>query len=284
MNTTTSTGSNPKADHQTTAPTIGTPEQGYTLITGGSQGIGRAIAAACAQQGHGIVLIALPNETLKATAADLRTQYGVDVQTFGADLTQVESIELTLEWLERSGLRITRLVNNVGFGRSGLLHAHPITEYRRMMRLNNEATVSLTYALLPQLKANRGSILNVSSMEATLPLPYKAVYTGTKSFIYAFSLAMREELRPYGVGVSVLCPGPVLTNEDNRRRVAAQGGRSKLLLKMPEEIGPVAVAQWLRGRNVIIPGRFPKAIVRIMHFIPLGLKMRILERIFSRYK
>jgi short-subunit dehydrogenase len=261
-----------------------TPQHGYTLITGGSQGIGRAIAAACAEQGHGLVLVALPNDFLNKTAADLRDRYGVEVHTFGADLTQVESIDRTMDWLDRSGFRITRLVNNVGFGRSGLLHAHPITEYRKMMRLNNEAAVALTYALLPHLKANRGSILNVSSMEATLPLPYKAVYTGTKSFIYAFSLAMREELRPYGVGVSVLCPGPVLTNEDNQRRAAAQGSRSKLLLMLPEEIGPVAVSQWLQGRGVIIPGRFPKAIVRIMHFIPLKLKMRILERIFSRYK
>ena len=284
MTSTTSPGNSRHAEHfsRQNAPTPVTT--GYTLITGGSHGIGRAIAEACAQRGQALVLVALPNELLTETAQYLRERYEVEVRTFGIDLGQEESIERIMQWIERSELSIHRLVNNVGFGRSGLLHTHPLEEYRKMMRLNNETTVSLTYALLPQLKANRGNILNVSSMEATLPLPYKAVYTGTKSFIYAFSLAMREELRPYSVGVSVLCPGPVLTNEDGKRRLEAQGSRSKLLLKLPEEVGPFAVAQWLKGRNVIIPGKVPQAIVRIMHFIPLGLKMRILERIFSKYK
>lgn len=267
-----------------TQPSAMAVKTGYTLITGGSHGIGRAIAEDCARRGHPLVLLALPDDLLTHTATDLRERYGVEVETLGLDLCREDSIDRVVDWLDHSSISVTRLVNNAGFGRSGLLHAHPLREYRNMIRLNNETAVSLTYALLPQIKANRGCILNVSSMEATLPLPYKAVYTGTKSFIYAFSLALREELRPDGVSVSVLCPGPVITNEDGLKRIEAQGGRSKLLVKLPEDIGPVAVEQWLAGRGVIIPGRLPKAIVRVMHFIPLGLKMRLLERIFSKYK
>lgn len=284
MTSTTSSGNDLTAEHASPAPATHSTTTGYTLVTGGSHGIGRAIATACAERGHPLVLVALPDDHLADTARELQERFDVEIRTFGVDLGREESTDQIMQWIEESGLSIHRLVNNVGFGRSGLLQAHPLAEYRKMMRLNNETAVALTYALLPQLKANRGAILNVSSMEATLPLPYKAVYTGTKSFIYAFSLAMREELRPDHVNVSVLCPGPVLTNEDGKRRLEAQGSRSKLLLKLPEEIGPVAVAQWLEGRNVIIPGNLPKAIIRITHFIPLGLKMRLLERIFSKYK
>jgi hypothetical protein len=278
------TKTSPNRDSQLEAPPITPARAGYTLITGGSHGIGRALAEECARRGQSLVLIALPNELLDNTAIELRKRYSVDVRTLGLDLSREDSIEHILDWLQRSQLIISRLINNVGFGRSGLLETHPLSEYRTMMRLNNETTVSLTYALLPQLRANRGSMLNVSSMEATLPLPYKAVYTGTKSFIYAFSLAMREELRPDGVDVSVLCPGPVLTNEDGLKRIEAQGSRSKLLVKLPEDIAPVAIDQWMKGRGVIIPGRLPKVIIYVMHFIPVPLKMRILERIFSKYK
>jgi short-subunit dehydrogenase len=121
-------------------------------------------------------------------------------------------------------------------------------------------------------------------MEATLPLPYKTVYTGTKGFVYNFSLALREEFRHHGVSVSVLCPGPVITNEDGMRRVIAQGWRAKVLVTMPDDIAPVAIRGLLRGRAVIVPGWLPRMIITVCYLTPRPLRMRVLERIFSRYR
>jgi short-subunit dehydrogenase len=125
--------------------------------------------------------------------------------------------------------------------------------------------------------------MNTSSMEATLPLPYKAVYTGTKNFVYSFSLALNQEIRKFGVKMSILCPGPVLTNEGGLKRIQAQGGKAKLLLLMPEEVARVGVKNMLKGMLIINPGKMNWWITKIQKLIPTRLKMRILEKIFRAY-
>src|SRR5690606_18757741 len=127
-------------------------------------------------------------------------------------------------------------------------------------------------------------ILNMSSMEATLPLPYKTVYTGTKNYIFAFSLALREELARSTVSVSVLCPGPVLTNPEGLKRMNSHGKRAKLVMLMPEDVAKIGVDGLLRGKAVIIPGRLNWSIVKLMKLFPTQIKMKILERLFRVYR
>ena len=257
----------------------------YALITGGSHGIGRALAKECLSRNIPVLLVALPDEDLKNTVAAFRSEFNLPVEAFGVDLCQSTSVDKVMEWIERENFHIGYLINNVGFGRSGLFDSIPLQEYQAMLRLNIEVATSLTYLLLPQLKRTSGSrILNVSSMEATLPLPYKAVYTGTKNYIYAFSLALREELRGGSPTVTVLCPGPILTNEDGRKRLAAQGRRSRLLLMEPHEIAPAAISAMLKGKQQLMPGTLVYLLVFIGRFLPTSIKMRILERLFRKYR
>jgi short-subunit dehydrogenase len=129
-----------------------------------------------------------------------------------------------------------------------------------------------------------GHILNTSSMEATLPLPYKAVYTGTKNFVYAYSLALNEEVRRFGVKVTILCPGPVLTNEGGLERLKAQGAKANLLLLMPDRVARIAVKNMLGGMLISNPGKMNWWITKLAKFVPTRLKMHILEKIFSAYK
>ncbi len=262
-----------------------TEKETYTLITGGSQGIGRAMAEECARRGLPLLLVALDDDRLPETAATLRQAYGIPVKTLGIDLTAEGAARQVYEWCRDNGYPVNHLINNAGFGRGGLFENHDLQEYIAMMRLNNEALVSMTYHFLPILRTRpQARILNMSSMEATLPLPYKTVYTGTKNFVYAFSLALREELKPTNISVSVLCPGPVLTNEDGLKRIEAQGKRSRLLLMLPEQVAPIAIRGMLDGKGVIIPGRLPWWLMKMGKVFPTEPKMRILERIFRRYR
>lgn len=258
----------------------------YALITGGSHGIGLAIATECARKGIGVLLVALPDPQLsEAPQLICEAVPGAKVDTLGLDLRLADAAEQVRAWVTAQGYPLQYLVNNVGFGRGGLFEHHRLSDYRDMIHLNNGFLVALTYELLPLLLAQKGSkVLNVSSMEATLPLPYKTVYTGTKGFIYGFSLALREELRDRDLSVSVLCPGPVLTNEDGLKRIQAQGKRSQLLLMYPPQVATIAVRGMLADKAVIIPGNLNKAIVTLMHWFPTWLKMRILERIFRKYR
>lgn len=258
----------------------------YALITGGSQGIGRAMAFECASRGINLVLVALPNDFLTQTAEELRASFPqLQVRTHGADLTREDAPARVHAWTKAEGLTIQYLINNAGFGRSGMIESTSLSVYESMMRLNNQVMVSMIYHFLPDLKSlPQAHILNMSSMEATLPLPYKAVYTGTKHFVYGMSLALREELRETSVKVSVVCPGPTITNEEGLKRIQAHGQSSKLIVKMPDEVAAVAIAGMLSGQGVIIPGSVNKGIIGIMKHIPTSLKMNILERMFRKYK
>ncbi len=257
----------------------------YVLITGASQGIGRAMAQECAQRGLNLLLVALDEPALYSLSEEIRGQYGVLTDSLGIDLTEEDAPERVYAWSKQQNYRVNALINNAGFGRGGLFEKIDLREYNNMMRLNNQALVGLTYHFLPDLQQLPWArIMNMSSMEATLPLPYKSVYTGTKNFIYTFSLALREELKTTNIRVSAVCPGPTLTNEDGLKRIKAQGKRAQLLLMMPEQVAPIAIEGMLRGQAVIIPGYFNKTIMRLMSLVPTPLKMSILERIFRRYK
>jgi short-subunit dehydrogenase len=154
-----------------------------------------------------------------------------------------------------------------------------------MLMLNNQVMVEMTYHFLPDLLKHDGAyILSLSSLEARLPLPYKAIYTGTKNFVYAFSLAIAQELKFSNVKVSVLCPGPVLTNPEGLSRINAHGSKSKLLMMYPDQVARIAIRNMLKGRQVIVPGFLNSIFFKLGSILPVGMKMNLLERLFRVYK
>ena len=257
----------------------------YTLITGASQGIGKAFAFECASKGMNLFLVALPDHHLYTLEKKIKERYEVHIITFGIDLTSPGAARKVYEFTLDNFININFLINNAGFGTSGTFENSDYDLNTKMIHLNIQALVSITHFFIHDLKKNSPAhILNMSSMEATLPLPYKAVYTGTKNFIYSFSLAIREELRGSGVNVSVLCPGPVLTNEEGFRRIKSQGSKAKLMIKMPEYVAKKAMKNIIKGKSVIIPGLLPYLIVKASKLFPTSVKMKILERVFRVYK
>ncbi|THH41068.1 SDR family NAD(P)-dependent oxidoreductase [Neolewinella litorea] len=256
----------------------------WVLITGATHGIGLALAKECLRQGMGVAAVGLSDANLSGARETFSAIPNAAYRLLGQDLIETGAIDRVLAWLEAESITVNYLINNAGFGRGGLFENTDWGEYRTMLMLNNQVMVELTYRLLPHLRACRGGILNISSMEATLPLPYKTVYTGTKAFVYNFSLALREEFRHYGVSVSVLCPGPVITNADGLRRLEAQGRRGRLLVAMPDDIAPQAIRGMLTGKAVIVPGWLIRALIATSYVTPRPLRMRILEKLFSRYR
>jgi short-subunit dehydrogenase len=256
----------------------------YTLITGGSQGIGLALARECARRGRPVLIVALDEPELYQTAEDIHEAFGVPAHALGLDLTQPDAAGRVWDWCEQNGYEIDCLINNAGFGRSGLFEQLPLEEYRRMLALNNWALFEMTYRFIPMLLGRPGArIMNMSSLEAYLPTPYKAAYSGVKHFVFAFSLALAEEMRPRGISVTVLCPGSTLTNEDGLRRIKAMGRKARLVVMMPDQVAREAIDGMLRGKRVVIPGRINRFIAFLARNIPLGVKMRLLAGIFTAY-
>lgn len=259
-------------------------EENYTLITGASLGIGKAFAMACAAKGMNLILVALPDNLLDKVKAEILSLYNVKVHLFNVDLTEVNAIPKLFSFCKESRFSIQMLINNAGIGTGGRFEKIDLEKQLQIINLNNNVLVRMCHYFLPLLKKQKCAyILNMSSMEANLPLPYKAVYTGSKNFVYAFSLALREELKSGPVKVSVVCPGPVLTNPEGLRRMEAHGSRAKLVVLMPDEVAKIALEALSNGKTIVIPGKFNWLLVKISRMLPTALKMRLLERLFRVY-
>ncbi len=256
----------------------------YALITGASLGIGKEIAFELSRRNINTLLVALDTPELHKVKKQISENFNTNVNAFGINLTEPDAAGKVYQWCIDNSYTIKYLINNAGFGEGGYFEDIPLNRYHEMIDLNNKAYISMIHYFLPDLKKHGNAhIMNTSSMEATLPLPYKAVYTGTKNFVYAYSLALNQEVRKFGVKVSILCPGPVLTNEGGLKRIKAQGGKAKLILLMPDKVAKVAVKYMLRGMLIINPGKMNWWITKIQKLIPTRIKMRILEKIFRAY-
>lgn len=257
----------------------------YTLITGACKGIGKALAYECAARKMNVLLVSNDNECLQAVCDDIRAKKGVESQCLYIDLMEEGAAERVHQWVTHNNYEVNILINNVGIGKGGTFSSMTLKDIQHMMMLNNKVMVEMTYHFLPELlKHSQAHILSLSSLEARLPLPYKAIYTGTKNFVYAFSLAIAQELKFSNIKVSVLCPGPVLTNPDGLSRINAHGSRSKLLMMYPEQVAAIAIRAMLKGRQVIVPGFLNSVFFKLGSILPVGMKMNILERLFRVYK
>jgi uncharacterized protein len=257
----------------------------YTLITGASLGIGKSLAYECARRGMNLVLVALPGNELFVLTECIKQKYPVDAVCYSIDLTQDHAPEDLYNWCKENHYKISILINNAGIGAGGLFENINYNQYLTMLKLNNQALVGLTYFFVPELKKNPSSyILNTSSMEGLIPLPYKSVYTATKNFIFAFSVALREELKTSKVNVSVLCPGPVVTNIDGLMRIRAIGARARLVTMMPSQVAKIAIRKMLAGKRIIVPGYLNLTLTRLIRLVPMWIRMRMLENMFRIYK
>ncbi len=227
----------------------------HTVITGASSGLGRAFAIAFAKRGHHLILVALPNENLSEFTADLQKAYGVNVEYYEADLSNFSMIENFANCLKINEICVDILVNNAGIGGSKSFQESDTEQLDRIIQVNVKGTAILTRSLLPFLLKNSDSyILNVASIAAFSPLPYKMVYPATKAFIYSFSLSLSSELREKGVKVCVVNPGAMPTNEDIRRRIKIQGWLGRISITSTEYVAEKAIEGAFSGKTIVVPG------------------------------
>ena len=254
----------------------------FTLITGASTGLGKELAIECARRKMNLILVSLPGENLPELCANLSARYQVVVCHYETDLTDKEKVERLAAWVI-ANFSVNVLINNAGAGGTRLLETTPIDYIDRLIQLNIRATSLLVRLLIPELKMHRKAyILNVSSMAAFSPLPYKTVYPASKAFVYHFTRGLKAELRNTNIKVSVVNPGPILTNPDVVARIQKQGALGRLSLIPASAIARISVAELIRGKAVIIPGYLNRINVMLMGLIPSGIKLSLSSRIIQR--
>jgi len=192
-----------------------------TLITGASSGIGAALAREFAANGHELVLIARREQALAALADAIAAKGASRPTVLRADVARAEAARDIAGALEQRGLEPDVVVNNAGFGLVGTADTLDRAEQLAMIDVNVRALTDLSLAFVDSLKRRKGGILNVASTAAFMPGPGMAVYYASKAYVLSFSEALHRELKPKGVRVTVLCPGPVPTEFQARAGLAA---------------------------------------------------------------
>jgi len=259
------------------------------LITGATGGLGKAFAAECASRGWGLFLTDLREERLALLAHGLERAYGVQVHYHAADLTKPASRAAMFDSFRAEGLRFRGLINVAGLDHEGLFFERSSEEITRILRLNIEATLIMTRALLAYRDhAIPFRIVNVSSLAAFFAMPVKATYAASKRFLLDFSLALRNELRDENVTVTVLCPAGMPTTDECIEAIEAQGMMGILTT---EDIGKVAhqtMEAALRGRAIVIPGFLNRVLRWFSGLIPaanvtdvIGSRWRTAQRRFQ---
>lgn len=250
----------------------------YTLITGASAGLGREFAIQCARAGRHLVLIALPGAQTGTLARHIISAFGVDVKVFEFDLTDPIQLQQKLSFIT-SHYPIDFLINNAGTGGTAAIQDTTPERMDQIIQLNIRSTVMITHQLIPHLlHQERSYIMNISSMAAFTPIAYKTVYPASKAFIASFSHGLREELSGTGLSVSVVYPGPILTNSNTAQRVIRQGFKGKMGLLPTATIARIALHKTLAGEAIIIPGAMNRLNHLLMRLLPLTWKLRIVSR------
>lgn len=184
---------------------------GAIVITGASSGIGAGFARRFAARGRDVVLVARRADRLDALAEELRGLHRIEATVLTADLADPAAPAAIAAALAERGIHPAGLVNSAGFGTASAFVDEDGARVAAEIQVNVAALTLLTRALLPQLIAARGVLVNVSSNAGHQPLPGLAVYAATKAYVTSLTEAVWQETRGTGLTVLALCPGPTET-------------------------------------------------------------------------
>ncbi|HTP67293.1 MAG TPA: SDR family NAD(P)-dependent oxidoreductase [Dongiaceae bacterium] len=188
------------------------------LVTGGSRGIGKAIASKLAGLGASVCICGRHSENLKATAAEISST-GVKILPHCADVTDAADIHALVQTAESQLGPISLLVNNAGIGNPGFGPVHTKTEsdWDAVLDTNLKSAFLVSRAVAPlMIQRGRGDIINISSLAGKNTFAGGALYCASKWGLQGLTGCMAEDLRQYGIRVSVICPGSVATEFSGR--------------------------------------------------------------------
>ena len=240
------------------------------LITGASAGLGVEFARQLSKRGHRLVLAARRKDRLDSLAKELGNARAVAI-----DLSKANAAAKLTADLEAAGEEVEILVNNAGFGMIGRFAELDPKRERQMIDLNVGALADLCRAIAPGMIGRKsGAIINVASTAAFQPGPKMAVYFATKAFVLSLTEALHEELKPHGIRVTCLCPGPTRTEFGDVAGFGGNGLFDRVAMESPE-----VVAAGLKGldRNqaVVVPGFVNKLTASSGRFAPRSVVRKI---------
>jgi short-subunit dehydrogenase len=246
--------------------------QPVALVTGASAGLGVEFARQLAKRGHRLVLVARRKERLDELAQELGNARSVTI-----DLSKSNAAARLMGDIEAKGETVDLLVNNAGFGLIGRFAELDAVREREMIDLNVGTLTDLCRAVAPTMIARKsGAILNVASTAAFQAGPGMAVYFATKAFVLSLSEALHEELKPHGVKVSCLCPGPTRTEFGDVAGLRGKAGNAFHKLSMEAStVVRLGLDGLEKNRAIVVTGALNKVGAASTRFFPRALIRKI---------
>jgi short-subunit dehydrogenase len=228
------------------------------IVTGASSGIGEATACEFGRQGAKVVLAARRVERLEALAKEIDgMNTGAETLAVQVDLTKLEDIQKLIDETITKFRRVDVLVNNAGFGRLDWLeNLDPVKDIQAQFDVNVMGVIQTTRQVLPIMMEQRsGHIINMGSMAGLIGSPTYTVYSATKHAVHGFSEALRREVKPWGINVSMIYPAGVKTEFQSHAGIKRKTGVTtpKALLLTAKDVGRAVVQLARHPRPMWMP-------------------------------
>jgi uncharacterized protein len=249
---------------------------GFALITGASSGIGADFARILAKQGVNLVLVARREANLKELAKEITSNCSLTVHVLPVDIAAPGGPKQVHSFCKANGIEIDYLINNAGFGKVASFVDVSWDIESEMIDLNVKSLVELTKLFgVDMALRGRGRILNVASTAAFLPGPRWAVYFATKAFVLSYSEAIKAELKPHGVTVTTLCPGPT-QSEFGLVSGASKTMMFKMSIPTSYSVAKFGIKAMIKGKGVVIHGFKNKVMAALVRFTPRWLLSKVM--------
>ena len=238
-----------------------------TLITGASAGIGTELARVFASHGHRVALVARREDRLTALSGEIEAAGGAKPIVIGCDLEQPDAGDKIAAALTAAGVEVEYVVNNAGFGLFGNAIELDRAEQLNIIAVNIRAMTDLSLRFSESLIRLRGGILNVGSIAGFLPGPGMAEYYASKAYVLSFTEALRGELAGRGVRVTVVCPGPV-PSEFQQRAGYEPGFDSAILNVSAADVAKDGYRGLMANQRAVLPGLGIKMVPFMLRLFP----------------
>lgn len=213
------------------------------IITGGSKGLGYAMAAGLASAGARIMLVNRNAEEGIQAAEELSTDYGIEAISFSADITDIQQTEAMAEAAMNAFGQIDILINSAGINIRGAIDEIIPEDFARVMQVNVNGTWLCSRAVIPFMKKNgSGKIINLASTLGLVGLANRTPYASSKGAVVQMTRALGLELAPFNINVNALCPGPFLT-EMNLPIADTEEGKKFV-------VGATALGRWAKLQEI----------------------------------
>jgi uncharacterized protein len=246
----------------------------WALVTGASDGIGRASAQLLAEAGLHLVLVARRGEVLDQLATELRREHGIRALVVATDLSDPGSVELVLERTRE--LDVGVVVAAAGFGTSGTFLERDLDHELEMLDVNGRSVVALAHGFGRRLaERGGGGIVLFSSLVAFQGVPGSTTYAATKAFVQSFAEGLHRELAPLGVDVLATAPGPVHSG------FAARASMTMSTAADPRDVAAATLRALVRRRSRVRPGTTARLLGGSLIVLPRRLRVRVVGRIMA---